>query len=166
METDLLGRINLTHLYPPFLERLEELVDNCLKKSSIYVATTGFRTFEEQDRLYHVGRSNGVPHHVVTNAQAGFSSHNYGVAADLCKHSKDTYEGHLSPDWNDDSYEILAEEAEKLGLESGLRWNFKDSGHIQLDLKKHGITYQMLEEAHRLGRMPEVFALLDTKGPW
>jgi len=38
------------------------------------------RTFAEQDDLYAQGRT--VPGHVVTNARAGQSAHNYGLAFD------------------------------------------------------------------------------------
>jgi peptidoglycan L-alanyl-D-glutamate endopeptidase CwlK len=46
------------------------------------VVTTTFRSNEEQDRLYAQGR-NGHPGPIVTNARAGQSLHNRGLAMDI-----------------------------------------------------------------------------------
>lgn len=45
------------------------------------VVTSGYRTFAEQDALYKKGRTE--PGKIVTNAKAGESWHNYGLAFDV-----------------------------------------------------------------------------------
>lgn len=45
------------------------------------VITQGYRTFAESEKLYAQGRT--VPGEIVTNAQAGSSYHNYGLAIDF-----------------------------------------------------------------------------------
>lgn len=48
--------------------------------------TSGFRTFEEQQELYEQGRT--IDGHIVTNAQAGRSIHNFGFAVDVVDRAK------------------------------------------------------------------------------
>ncbi len=66
------------------------------------------RTFEEQQALYNQGRTS--PGAIVTNARAGYSFHNYGLAFDIVliidgktaswDRSKD-YDGDKIPDWQE-----------------------------------------------------------------
>lgn len=158
---DLLGRIDTLAMYQPFLERLNALLNACAARGAIYVATSGLRTYAQQDALYAKGRT--APGGIVTNARGGQSLHNFAIAVDFCRHKGTEYKGKLNPDWRDSEYEILAEEAEKLGLESGLRWkSFKDSPHIQLPYnKKHGIKLKDLDREYRKGGYQAVFAFLD-----
>jgi len=54
-----------------------------LERKGIYVRiASGFRSFEEQARLYAQGRT--VPGTITTKAPPGYSFHNYGLAFDLC----------------------------------------------------------------------------------
>lgn len=46
------------------------------------VVTQGYRTFEESDKIYQQGRT--MPGEIVSNAKAGQSWHNYGLAFDFC----------------------------------------------------------------------------------
>lgn len=63
-------------IFRAFIEEVEAMNgDTCLR------IMQGFRTFEEQRALYRQGRSTPGP--VVTNANAGMSYHNYGLAIDL-----------------------------------------------------------------------------------
>lgn len=162
---DLLGRIKTDLLYQPFLEKLNALVNNCIAKGVYYFATSGFRSWEEQDKLYAIGRTVGKIGHVVTKARGGYSPHNHGVAVDFCYDTNPDKPG-LQPDYTIKNFNVLAEEATKLGLEAGHYWKFQDSPHIQLNLKSRGVTWDMLRSAFRGGGMPAVFALLDSKGPW
>jgi peptidoglycan L-alanyl-D-glutamate endopeptidase CwlK len=164
MESDRLGRIRTDHLYQPFCERLNALITACEARSCIYVATSGLRTYEEQEALYERGRT--LPGGIVTKARGGQSPHQFYCAVDFCKHAGSTYTGKLIPDYRNSQYEVLAQEAERLGLESGLRWKFKDSPHIQLPVKAHGLRWVDLDSAYRQGGHDAVIALLDSKGPW
>ncbi|WP_309244896.1 M15 family metallopeptidase [Bacillus sp. WMMC1349] len=50
-------------------------------KENIYVQmTSGYRSFAEQNKLYAKGRT--ASGKIVTNAKAGQSNHNYGLAVD------------------------------------------------------------------------------------
>jgi peptidoglycan L-alanyl-D-glutamate endopeptidase CwlK len=123
-----------------------------------YWAVSGERSWAEQDELYAQGRTK--PGKIVTNAKGGQSAHNFAVAVDFCA-DKDVTRAGLQPDWDVAKYGILAEEAEKLGLEAGLRWKFMDAPHIQLPLGKHGITLKILQDYYHQGGKKAVFAYLD-----
>lgn len=45
------------------------------------IITQGYRTFAESDKLYQQGRT--TPGEIVSNAKAGQSWHNYGLAVDI-----------------------------------------------------------------------------------
>jgi len=91
--------------------------------------TSGRRTFAEQDRLYRQGRS--LPGPRITNARAGQSWHNYGVAYDITLFSG------KNPIWESPKYTRAGEIGEELGLEWGGRWKFVDKPHFQ---RKLGLT--------------------------
>lgn len=80
--------------------------------------TEGFRSFERQTELY-----NQRPK--VTNAKAGQSLHNYGVAFDVC-FTKTGYKG---------NWDKIGAIGKKLGLEWGGDFkSIKDRPHFQLTL--------------------------------
>ena len=90
------------------------------------VVTAGFRSFEEQERLYAQGRSTPGP--IVTNARGGSSFHQYGVAFDVAF----LVNGRASWD-NNLPWERLGKMGELIGLEWGGRWtSFVDRPHFQL----------------------------------
>ncbi len=158
-------RIDTTLLYPPLAIKLEKLVENCLARGVAYYAISGFRSWEEQDTLFAQGRNKAGKvvdkSKVVTNARGGQSNHNYTCAADFCRDS-DMLRAGLQPSWNVTDYKILAEEAEKLGLEAGLNWKFVDAPHIQLNLTKNGLSFATLKiEYLKRKMMADVWALLD-----
>lgn len=132
MPSLLLKRINLDLLYPPFLMKYLDCLAACQKRGAYYFATFGMRTFAEQAKIYFQGRTTPGP--IVTNAQAGMSCHNYGIAIDAVRDADLNAVG-LQPNWAADGYDILREEAERVGLQ----WNvsgLKDYGHVQLPLAK------------------------------
>lgn len=155
---NLLVRINMTVLYPRFAELVERLVANCRARGADYWAICGERTWEEQAALYAQGRTR--PGNVVTNAKPGSSAHNYAIAVDLCFDKDKTREG-LQPDWSLEKYQILAEEAKKLGLDSGFYWKFKDAPHVQLNLSSVGLRIADLRDAYNSGGKRAVFQLLN-----
>ena len=84
------------------------------------------RTSAEQDALYAQGRTK--PGKIVTNAKAGQSAHNFGLALDFVPlvHGKPEWSG-KHPDWK-----RLGELAEGVGFEWAARWpRFKELPHIQ-----------------------------------
>jgi LAS superfamily LD-carboxypeptidase LdcB len=88
----------------------------------------GFRSIEDQDKLYAQGRS--TPGNVVTNAKGGQSYHNYGKAIDVVIMSND------QPDWSQPITPEIAQYAKEQGFQWGGDWNtsFKDYPHFQMPL--------------------------------
>lgn len=128
MPADLLRRIDLDKLYLPFTERLMQLLANCRARGVEYHAISGYRSDAEQMALWAQGRTREGP--IVTNARAGESAHNYGLAVDLCRDADVDRRG-LQPDWSPEAYEVLGEEARKLGLVWGGDWRRPDRPHVQ-----------------------------------
>lgn len=160
-KTDQLGRIDTAALYPVFLERLNALLNACAARGAVYVATSGLRTYAQQDALYAQGRTK--PGKIVTKAPGGYSPHNFACAVDFAPHVGGPYTGKLNPDYREENYVVLGEEAVKLGLDWGGNWGpgIQDTPHIQLPLKKHGITWAKLRSVYAKGGYPAVFAFLD-----
>lgn len=125
MPTANFSRINLDLLYPPFLEKALQLIANCEARGARYVATYGYRTYVEQMQLWAKGRTQGTK--VVTNAMPGESSHNFGLAIDFVRDTDLEKQG-VQPGWAPADYQVLIEEAGKLGLHSGA--SYKDFPHV------------------------------------
>lgn len=86
---------------------------------------SGLRTYAEQDALYAQGRT--TPGDIVTNARAGQSNHNFGIAFDV-----GVFEGNKylrdSP-----KYKAVGVLGTDLGLEWGGNWkSIVDQPHFQL----------------------------------
>lgn len=85
---------------------------------------SGLRTYSEQDALYAQGRT--TPGKVVTNARAGYSNHNFGLAFDI-----GIFQGKAYLD-DHPLYRELGPLGESLGLEWGGRWKkIVDEPHYQ-----------------------------------
>jgi len=110
-------------LNPEFREKLEEF-EWRLETSGIRVKLTcGYRSIEEQNRLYARGRT--APGPVVTRARGGYSWHNFGLAADyvFVVGGRITWEG---------PWKIFGRVARECGLEWGGDWKtFPDRPHVQ-----------------------------------
>ncbi|MCY1299434.1 D-alanyl-D-alanine carboxypeptidase [compost metagenome] len=86
---------------------------------------SGLRTYQEQDKLYAKGRT--APGSVVTNAKAGQSNHNFGIAFDIGVFEGTKYLGD-SP-----KYKAVGALGMDLGLEWGGNWKtIVDQPHYQL----------------------------------
>jgi len=85
----------------------------------------GTRTYAEQEALYAQGRT--APGTIVTNARAGFSNHNFGIAFDV-----GIFNGTLYLD-ESPLYARVGKVGRDLGLEWGGDWvSFTDEPHFQL----------------------------------
>lgn len=163
MPADLLTRINLDALYLPFAAQIMELVAACRARGADYFAIQGYRTPEEQLKLWQQGRSpNGAviePKKVVTKLK--FGAHNLSIACDFCRDAN-TQQPKLQPSYKHEDYRILAEEAERLKLESGFRWTgFVDPPHVQLPLSRHGLSISALRRLYWVGGIAAVHKELD-----
>jgi peptidoglycan L-alanyl-D-glutamate endopeptidase CwlK len=141
-------RIDQAKIFPLLLDKCKELAINTVVRGKAYYAISGFRDPIEQDKLYAIGRTEKQDHPTVTNA-AGFKSyHNYGLAIDFCWDKDQKREG-LQPSWDVKEYTVLAEEAAKIGLFSGMKFKMVDAPHIQIPLNVIGLT--KLEELYKAG---------------
>lgn len=87
---------------------------------------SGLRTYEEQDRLYAQGRTI-LGTSIITNAKAGHSNHNFGIAFDVGVFEGNKYLGD-SP-----KYKAVGVLGTELGLEWGGNWkSIVDQPHFQL----------------------------------
>lgn len=138
---------HLSHLYPPLAEKLTKLCE-ILQSDNLRI-TQGLRTWTQQTNLYAQGRTEpGVPcwhgkflrpigscqEHplgaTVTKAQAGYSWHNYGLAADVAP--DDPSKPGWQPDWNPKSpvWQRIVDVGQSLGLVSGI--SFQDLPHFEM----------------------------------
>ena len=127
-----ISRIELLH--PKVKQPFTSFINECENELGIVLRVVqGFRTFDEQHALF-------LQKPKVTNADGGYSYHNYGLAIDLLNlvGSK--------PNWLFD-YSKLLPYSKKYNLEWG--GNFKsilDKPHFQLTF---GYTVQQLLEKHK-----------------
>ncbi|RDW15024.1 M15 family metallopeptidase [Oceanobacillus chungangensis] len=138
-----------TQLHPLVEEKKNILLQQAAESSINLVITDEFRTFEEQDALFERGRT--TQGNIVTNARAGETYHNYGLAIDyaLINEAGDyiwdtTYDGNNNgiSDW----FEV-AELAKDLGFEWGGDWSgFKDYPHLQMTF---GLSIHQLQDGMR-----------------
>ena len=85
---------------------------------------SGFRSYAEQDEIFAQGRTR--PGRIVSNARAGHSTHNFGIAVDIGIFQGKEYLG------DHPLYDELGPLGESLGLEWGGRWKkIKDTPHYQ-----------------------------------
>lgn len=91
--------------------------------------TSGTRTYAEQTALYAKGRTAGGAK--VTNAKAGYSNHNFGIALDLTLFT----EGGV-PTWDSPLYKTAGVIGRDMGLVWGGDWRgFKDEPHFEVPRK-------------------------------
>lgn len=119
---------DITQLHPHLQELALKLVDACAKKNLKIAISECYRTVEEQNALYAIGRSK--PGSKVTNARGdSYSSmHQWGVAFDIYRNDgKGLY-------YNADSFfNKVGKIGESLGLEWGGSWSgLVDLPHFQL----------------------------------
>lgn len=117
---------NIATLLPEVQPFARALVQKAAANGIEIKVISGLRTYAEQDALYAKGRT--VPGtKVVTNARAGHSNHNFGIAFDIGVFSGPRYFSE-SP-----KYKAVGVLGTDLGLEWGGNWtSFVDEPHFQL----------------------------------
>lgn len=101
-----------------------------------------YRTFEESAKLYTQGRT--APGEIVTQAKAGQSYHNYGLALDfhLQISGKDSWDV-------DHNWMVVVKIFKSHGFAWGGDWKtFKDYPHFEM---RCGYTWQQLLAKHKAG---------------
>lgn len=143
-------RRGLHELYLPIYDALCEILDPS------WQPTDGLRTFEIQEQLYALGRTE--PGVKVTNAVPGLSYHNYGLASDWGYFS-DPSKGKwlpLAPD--DPRWQEYMDACEKAGART-LSW---EKPHNEYPLP---YPVRNLLDAHTRGGMAAVDLLLRSDPP-
>jgi len=148
----------INSLHPKIREEVRLLVyqvNNFVLKSDVkMLVTQGLRTFAEQTVIY-----NQKPK--VTNAKAGQSFHNYGLAFDFCLvqngktiwDTKKDFDNDKVADW----MEVVA-----IFKNAGYKWggNFTsiyDAPHFE---KTFGYTWKQLLEKHNAGQLINDYVIL------
>jgi peptidoglycan LD-endopeptidase CwlK len=132
METKSLDRLQLLH--PAIRKDAITAYREAVRRTPVgvhpFIVQT-LRTFEEQDLLYQKGRTRPGP--IVTNAKAGASYHNYGLALDFCLEIK----GKLV--WNvDKNWMKVVECFKEYGFDWGGDWTkFHDYPHFEKSFEFH-----------------------------
>ncbi len=134
---DTITQKRIDKLHPIVRDEVKNIIAECdaalTGKAKIRI-TEGLRTFDEQAQLYAVGRTKAGKK--VTNAKAGQSIHNYGLAVDMCLIiDGKTASWDTAKDWDDDKiadwYECVKIFA-KHGWQWGGNWKtFKDLPHFE-----------------------------------
>lgn len=129
---------SLDDLNPDTKRLAENFIKSCEKADIDVLIYCTYRSKEEQDKLYAIGRSQ--PGKIVTNARGGDSYHQYRCAFDFvpCIAGK--------PQWNDISlYTKCGNIAEQVGLEWSGRWSgkFRETAHCQFT---NGKTLEQLKK--------------------
>lgn len=126
-DMDTISEARLKAVHPLLASKIRQLADLLAKEGIVIRVTQGLRTWDEQDKLFQQGRS--TPGDKVTNAPAGSSYHNFGLAVDVVPMMP------LGPDW-DVTHPVwgrIVAVGTSLGLTSGATWRtFKDYPHFQL----------------------------------
>ncbi len=138
----------ITGLHPIVLDKQNELIAEAAALGITILITDGFRSIEEQDRIYAQGRT--APGSIVTQAKGGSSYHNYGLAIDFALRTKSgdviwdmehDGNGNGKADWME-----VVEAAKKLGFTWGGDWEgFPDYPHLQMDF---GYSLRKLRSGH------------------
>jgi peptidoglycan L-alanyl-D-glutamate endopeptidase CwlK len=129
---DSISEQRLKQVHPVLAAKVRAIADKLATESIYLRVVQGYRTLAEQDTLYKQGRS--LPGPIVTNAPAGRSYHNYGLAVDVVP-SRSGLDDPFDPDWNhaNPAWGRMIAEAQAAGLECGADWSkLKDYPHVQL----------------------------------
>jgi len=157
--------IDFTKLDPQFNEKLQQLIVNMEALGHKVSCASGWRSLEEQAKLYRRSRSlleiekymndlatKGAPYVASIIEKVGpqsngpwatntviWSQHLMGWAVDCLIDSK--------PDGDNIVYKVLNDEAKKLGLITGLNFSTPDPGHIQFSATEldHLKTYPEMD---------------------
>lgn len=128
MPFDPYSEMQLAKVYPPMADKIRELFMQMQQEGVVFKVTQGLRTMQEQADLYAKGRT--LPGPIVTNAPAGSSWHQFGVAIDLVP-----IDQLGKADWNPKHpvWQQIINAALMLRLFSGSKFRtFPDYPHLQM----------------------------------
>lgn len=155
----------IAKLHPKIRTEVTQIITEVEKvltgKASIRI-TEGFRSFDYQDSLYALGRTKVNPDgktakkplgNIVTNAKAGSSYHNFGLAIDFCLIVDGKAVWDTSKDFDFDGFPDWSEVV-KIFKAHGFKWggefvSIKDAPHFE---KSFGFTWRQLLEKYNAGK--------------
>lgn len=119
------GDAAINRLHPKIRDKARRLVSEARRKGIDLEVVSTLRTYAEQTRLYAQGRT--APGPIVTNARAGHSWHNFGLALDVVP-VENGQRNYKTKRWAD-----LAAIGKRLGFEWGGDWtSIVDKPHFQM----------------------------------
>jgi peptidoglycan L-alanyl-D-glutamate endopeptidase CwlK len=143
-DTVSLSRLN--QLHPTIRQDAIDAYNEAVRRTPVGVhpvIVQTLRTFEEQDLLYQKGRTR--PGDKVTNAKAGASYHNYGLAVDFCLQINGKLVWKVDANWM-----IVVECFKEHGFSWGGDWkSFKDQPHVE---KTFGHNWKELLARYKAGQ--------------
>jgi peptidoglycan L-alanyl-D-glutamate endopeptidase CwlK len=120
----------LATVNPALADKVRAAAATLLAASTYLLVVSGLRTAAEQNALYAQGRA--APGHVVTNAKAGQSMHNYGLAVDVVPYLSGPA-GALNWQASTEQFEAMVAAMKDQGLIWGGDWvSLKDYDHFQM----------------------------------
>jgi peptidoglycan L-alanyl-D-glutamate endopeptidase CwlK len=124
------SEVALAHIHPTLADRIRAAQETLTPKNIFMCVYQGLRTTEQQNELYAQGRT--AAGKVVTNARAGYSNHNYGLAVDIVPYlSGDS--GELNWQVSSPPFQAMVAALKAQGLAYGGDWKkFPDDDHFQL----------------------------------
>lgn len=143
--------IDKTKLHPAVRERLAALQIRMLEIGYHVIPIAGFRSVEEQNKLYAQGRT--TPGKIVTNAKGGQSYHNFGLAVDV------VFEDEGVPSWDEKlPWGTLGKEGKVFGFEWGGDFKrFRDRPHFQFT---KGFSTKKLLDIYLTGGLKKVWEVI------
>lgn len=139
---DIVSDRRIESLHPSIKSKTKEFIIKAYKLYGIKLrVTSALRTREAQTQLYAKGRTS--PGKKVTNAKAGQSYHNYGLAFDVVeiKNGKAL--------WNNPNWNKIGALGKSLGFTWGGDWKFTDKPHFQMTFGKH---HRELAQLYKQGK--------------
>lgn len=134
---------NLATLLPeviPHFRKLIKIAKRLGKKYGVEIKLIcGTRTWEEQDRLYSIGRTTETHRKPVTTVRGGYSRHNHKIAGDFGIFRDGKYLDASEPELTTKIYRSIYNEAEADGMKIiwGGNWkSFPDPPHFEYDVGK------------------------------
>lgn len=129
MDTKSIALLQLLH--PDIMDKAIDAYNEAVKATPVGVhpsITQTMRTFAESDALYAQGRTK--PGDIVTNAKAGQSYHNYGLALDFVLIVNGKTDWTVNPNWM-----VVVNIFKAHGFTWGGDWkSFKDQPHLEMRL--------------------------------
>jgi LAS superfamily LD-carboxypeptidase LdcB len=136
-------------LHPEIRNKVIDFFNEAERKGIILRITSGYRTYDEQNKLYAQGRT--IAGSIVTNAKGGESNHNFALAFDVVQMING------KADWNCD-WNAIAKIGKSFGFDWGGDWKtFKDKPHFEMNF---GLTLAQLREKIKTGKIKDGYVIL------